>query len=168
MSAFRISIFLLAALFLLCAPIHARKLAASKKELHAVGDNKSFFPYIPVYGGGFGWPGAGGGLGAGYGFGGGIGSGIGGIGGGGGGGGGGGFGGGYGAGFGGRIGSGIPRAQYRLERMVDELDDLERRGIFTHRREITEIVKQRRKFEYRLNRPSPLKQDFIAYIDNET
>ncbi|XP_022716123.1 U3 small nucleolar RNA-associated protein 6 homolog [Durio zibethinus] len=57
--------------------------------------------------------------------------------------------------------------QYRLERMVDELDDLERRGLFT-RREIAEIVKQRRKFEYRLKRPSPLKQDFIAYIDYET
>ncbi|KAK8683958.1 hypothetical protein V6N13_039999 [Hibiscus sabdariffa] len=57
--------------------------------------------------------------------------------------------------------------QYRLERMVDELDDLERRGIFS-RREIAEIVKQRRKFEYRLKRPSPLKQDFIAYIDYET
>ncbi|KAE8721061.1 L-ascorbate oxidase-like protein [Hibiscus syriacus] len=57
--------------------------------------------------------------------------------------------------------------QYRLERMVDELDDLERRGIFTCR-EIAEIVKQRRKFEYRLKRPSPLKQDFIAYIDYET
>lgn len=57
--------------------------------------------------------------------------------------------------------------QYRLERMVDELDDLERRGIFTGR-EIAEIVKQRRKFEYRLKRPSPLRQDFIAYIDYET
>ncbi|XP_010438495.1 PREDICTED: U3 small nucleolar RNA-associated protein 6 homolog [Camelina sativa] len=56
--------------------------------------------------------------------------------------------------------------QYRLERMVDELDDLERRGIFT-RAEISEIVKQRRKFEYRLKRPSPLKEDFIAYIDYE-
>ncbi|EOA15467.1 hypothetical protein CARUB_v10004327mg [Capsella rubella] len=56
--------------------------------------------------------------------------------------------------------------QYRLERMVDELDDLERRGIFT-RAEIAEIVKQRRKFEYRLKRPSPLKEDFIAYIDYE-
>ncbi|XP_059624280.1 uncharacterized protein LOC132267202 [Cornus florida] len=56
--------------------------------------------------------------------------------------------------------------QYRLERMVDELDDLERRGLFT-RLEIAEIVKQRRKFEYRLKRPSPLKQDFLAYIDYE-
>ncbi|KAL1203149.1 hypothetical protein V5N11_015386 [Cardamine amara subsp. amara] len=56
--------------------------------------------------------------------------------------------------------------QYRLERMVDELDDLERKGIFT-RAEIAEIVKQRRKFEYRLKRPSPLKEDFIAYIDYE-
>ena len=57
--------------------------------------------------------------------------------------------------------------QYRLERMVDELDDLERRGLFT-RREIAEIVKQRRKFEYQLKRPSPLKQDFVSYIDYET
>lgn len=57
--------------------------------------------------------------------------------------------------------------QYRLERMVDELDDLEQRGLFT-RREIAEIVKQRRKFEYRLKRPSPLKQDFLSYIEYET
>lgn len=57
--------------------------------------------------------------------------------------------------------------QYRLERMVDELDDLEQRGLF-NRREIAEIVKQRRKFEYRLKRPCPLKQDFLAYIEYET
>ncbi|KAG6695304.1 hypothetical protein I3842_09G091200 [Carya illinoinensis] len=56
--------------------------------------------------------------------------------------------------------------QYRLERMVDELDDLEIRGLFS-RREIAEIVKQRRKYEYRLKRPSPLKQDYLAYIDYE-
>ncbi|XP_073118522.1 uncharacterized protein [Henckelia pumila] len=56
--------------------------------------------------------------------------------------------------------------QYKLERMLDELDDLERRGLFS-RREIAEIVKRRRKFEYRLKRPSPLKQDFLAYIDYE-
>nr|XP_023919476.1 U3 small nucleolar RNA-associated protein 6 homolog [Quercus suber]POF25254.1 u3 small nucleolar rna-associated protein 6 like [Quercus suber] len=57
--------------------------------------------------------------------------------------------------------------QYRLERMVNELDDFERRGLFT-RREIAEIVKQRRKYEYRLKRPSPLKQDYVAYIEYET
>ncbi|KAJ1405572.1 U3 small nucleolar RNA-associated protein 6 [Sesbania bispinosa] len=57
--------------------------------------------------------------------------------------------------------------QYKLERMLDELDDLEQRGIFS-RREIAEIVKQRRKFEYRLKRPCPLKQDFLAYVDYET
>ncbi|CAN4127605.1 unnamed protein product [Withania somnifera] len=56
--------------------------------------------------------------------------------------------------------------QYKLERMLPELDDLERRGLFS-RQEIAEIVKQRRKFEYRLKRPSPLKQDFLAYIDYE-
>jgi len=47
------------------------------------------------------------------------------------------------------------------------VDDLERKGMFT-RREIAEIVKQRRKFEYRLKRPSPLKQDFLAYIEYVT
>ncbi|XP_027329468.1 U3 small nucleolar RNA-associated protein 6 homolog [Abrus precatorius] len=57
--------------------------------------------------------------------------------------------------------------QYKLERMLDELDDLEQRGVFS-RREIAEIVKQRRKFEYRLKRPSPLKQDFLAYVEYET
>ncbi|XP_058763364.1 uncharacterized protein LOC131636785 [Vicia villosa] len=57
--------------------------------------------------------------------------------------------------------------QYKMERMVDELEDLEQRGLFT-RQEIAEIVKQRRKFEYRLKRPSPLKEDFVAYIEYET
>ncbi|KAK2644522.1 hypothetical protein Ddye_019717 [Dipteronia dyeriana] len=57
--------------------------------------------------------------------------------------------------------------QFRFERMVDELDDLERRGIFP-RREISEIVKQRRKFEYRLKRRSPLKEEFLAYVEYET
>ncbi|XP_057764925.1 uncharacterized protein LOC130985808 [Salvia miltiorrhiza] len=56
--------------------------------------------------------------------------------------------------------------QFKLERMLDELDDLERRGLFS-RREIAEIVKMRRKFEYRLKRPSPLKEDFLSYIDYE-
>ncbi|KAH6823502.1 U3 small nucleolar RNA-associated-like protein [Perilla frutescens var. hirtella] len=56
--------------------------------------------------------------------------------------------------------------QFKLERMLDELDDLERRGLFS-RREIAEIVKKRRKFEYRLKRPSPLKEDFLVYIDYE-
>ncbi|CAO2816440.1 unnamed protein product [Amaranthus hypochondriacus] len=56
--------------------------------------------------------------------------------------------------------------QLRLERMLSDLDDLQKRGLFT-RAEIGEIVKQRRKFEYRLQRPSPLKQDFLEYIDYE-
>ncbi|KGN49099.1 U3 small nucleolar RNA-associated protein 6 homolog [Cucumis sativus] len=56
--------------------------------------------------------------------------------------------------------------QFRLEGMVDELDDFEKRGLFS-RREIAEIVKQRRKFEYRLKRPCPLKQDYLTYIDYE-
>lgn len=56
--------------------------------------------------------------------------------------------------------------QFRMERMADELDDLERRGLF-YRAEIAEIVRRRRDFEYRLKRPSPLKQDFLAYIEYE-
>ena len=56
--------------------------------------------------------------------------------------------------------------QYRMERMVPELDDHERRGIFS-KAEMAEIVRTRSKFEYRLKRPSPLKSDFLAYIDYE-
>ncbi|KAK9664731.1 hypothetical protein RND81_14G064200 [Saponaria officinalis] len=55
---------------------------------------------------------------------------------------------------------------HRLELMFPELEDLEKRAIFT-RSEIGEIVKTRRKFEYRLKRPSPLKQDFLEYIEYE-
>ncbi|XP_078428629.1 U3 small nucleolar RNA-associated-like protein [Wolffia australiana] len=57
--------------------------------------------------------------------------------------------------------------QFRLERMVDELEDLVSRGLFS-RSEIAEIVNRRRDFEYRLKRPRPLKQDFLHYIDYET
>uniref|UniRef100_A0A1D1Z1E6 U3 small nucleolar RNA-associated protein 6 n=1 Tax=Anthurium amnicola TaxID=1678845 RepID=A0A1D1Z1E6_9ARAE len=57
--------------------------------------------------------------------------------------------------------------QFRLERMVDELEDLEGRGLF-RRDEIAEVVRRRRDFEYRLKRPRPLKQDFLAYVDYET
>ncbi|KAJ7294500.1 hypothetical protein O6H91_08G107700 [Diphasiastrum complanatum] len=56
--------------------------------------------------------------------------------------------------------------QYHLERMVPELEDLEKRGLFS-RSEIKEIVRRRRDFEYLLKRPSPLKQDFLRYIEYE-
>lgn len=56
--------------------------------------------------------------------------------------------------------------QYRLERMSDELDDLERRGLFT-RAELAEVVRRRRDFEFRLHRHSPLRRDFLDYIAYE-
>lgn len=56
--------------------------------------------------------------------------------------------------------------QFRLERMANELDDLEKRGLMEWDK-INEIVKQRREFEYRLQRPSPLKKDFLDYIEYE-
>lgn len=56
--------------------------------------------------------------------------------------------------------------QFRLERMANELDDLEQRGLIEIDK-INEIVKQRREYEYRIQRPSPLKQDFLDYIDYE-
>ncbi|KAK9155671.1 hypothetical protein Sjap_003151 [Stephania japonica] len=56
--------------------------------------------------------------------------------------------------------------QYRLERMLDEIEDLERKRIFT-KPELAQIVKNRRNFEYKLKRPSPLKQDFLDYIEYE-
>ncbi|CAN6222124.1 unnamed protein product [Urochloa humidicola] len=56
--------------------------------------------------------------------------------------------------------------QYRLERMTDELDDLERRGLFT-RAELADVVRRRRDFEFRIHRHSPLRQDFLDYIAYE-
>jgi U3 small nucleolar RNA-associated protein 6 len=56
--------------------------------------------------------------------------------------------------------------QLRLERMAEELEDLEKRGLFS-RAELDSIVRHRREFEFRLKRPSPLKSDIIAYIDYE-
>jgi U3 small nucleolar RNA-associated protein 6 len=56
--------------------------------------------------------------------------------------------------------------QYRLERMTDELDDLERRGLFT-RAELADIVRRRRDFEFRLRRRSLLRADFLDYIAYE-
>jgi U3 small nucleolar RNA-associated protein 6 len=56
--------------------------------------------------------------------------------------------------------------QYRLERMTDELDDLERRGLFT-RAELSDVVRRRRDFEFRLRRRSRLRADFLDYIAYE-
>lgn len=56
--------------------------------------------------------------------------------------------------------------QYRLEKMIPELDDLEKRGLFS-KSEIREIVKKRRDFEYRLKRPSTIKEDYLRYIEYE-
>nr|CAB3451665.1 unnamed protein product [Digitaria exilis] len=56
--------------------------------------------------------------------------------------------------------------QYRLERMTDELDDLERRGLFT-RAELADVVRRRRDFEFRIRRHSPLRQDYLDYIAYE-
>ncbi|KAH9328245.1 hypothetical protein KI387_000353, partial [Taxus chinensis] len=56
--------------------------------------------------------------------------------------------------------------QYKLEHMIPELDDLEKRGLFI-KAEIKEIVKKRRDFEYLLKRPCPLKEDYIRYIEYE-
>ncbi|KAJ4753404.1 U3 small nucleolar RNA-associated protein 6-like protein [Rhynchospora pubera] len=56
--------------------------------------------------------------------------------------------------------------QVRLERMAEEVEDLERRGLFS-RAELDSIVRRRRDFEFRLKRPSPLKSDFLAYVDYE-
>ncbi|KAF3325438.1 U3 small nucleolar RNA-associated protein 6 [Carex littledalei] len=56
--------------------------------------------------------------------------------------------------------------QLRLERMAEELEDLSKRGLFS-RAELDSIVRNRREFEFRLKRPSPLKSDILAYIDYE-
>lgn len=55
---------------------------------------------------------------------------------------------------------------YHLERMLPELEDLEKRELFT-REEIQEIVRKRRDFEYLLKRHSTLKVDFLRYVEYE-
>ncbi|EFJ19658.1 hypothetical protein SELMODRAFT_419083 [Selaginella moellendorffii] len=54
-----------------------------------------------------------------------------------------------------------------LERMLPELEDLEKWGLFT-RSEIKEVVRRRREFEYHLKRPSRIRDDFLRYVDYET
>eukprot|EP00741_Cyanophora_paradoxa_P002251 tig00000571_g2183.t1 len=56
--------------------------------------------------------------------------------------------------------------QQILEEMVPELQDLERKGIFSSE-EIKAIVKKRTNFEYLLRRRAPLKADFIRYAQYE-
>eukprot|EP00854_Cymbomonas_tetramitiformis_P012564 gene12564-14848_t len=57
--------------------------------------------------------------------------------------------------------------QYLLEEMIPELEDLEKRGLFS-RAEIKQIVKKRTHFEYLLKRRATLKTDFVRYIHYET
>ena len=57
-------------------------------------------------------------------------------------------------------------AYYHLERMLPELDDLKERGLFSVA-EIREIARQRREFEFRLERRSKVKEDYLRYIDYE-
>ena len=58
-------------------------------------------------------------------------------------------------------------AYYHLERMLPELDDLKERGLFSVS-EIREIARQRREFEFRLERRSKVKEDYLKYIDYES
>ncbi|CAI5496248.1 unnamed protein product [Closterium sp. Naga37s-1] len=55
-----------------------------------------------------------------------------------------------------------------LERMLPELDSLEKQGLFT-REEIKEIVRRRTAFEYRLRRrgSAAIKDDYMRYIEYE-
>ncbi|KAH7284872.1 hypothetical protein KP509_34G074700 [Ceratopteris richardii] len=55
---------------------------------------------------------------------------------------------------------------YHLERMLPELDDLKERGLFSEA-EIKEIVRRRREFEFRLERRSKVKEDYLKYIQYE-
>ncbi|KAI5072003.1 hypothetical protein GOP47_0012109 [Adiantum capillus-veneris] len=55
---------------------------------------------------------------------------------------------------------------YHLERMLPELDDLKERGLFSDA-EVKEIAKRRREFEFRLERRSKMKEDYLNYIKYE-
>ncbi|KAJ2501628.1 U3 snoRNP protein [Coemansia sp. RSA 2052] len=56
--------------------------------------------------------------------------------------------------------------QYHLEQMLGELEDLERRKLFT-KPELKTIVKKRTKFEYGLRRRRVGRADFLRYIEYE-
>ncbi|KAJ3037010.1 U3 snoRNP protein [Rhizophlyctis rosea] len=56
--------------------------------------------------------------------------------------------------------------QYHLERMLPELEDFEKRGIFS-KQEVKSIIKRRTDLEYSIHRLSPLKSDFLRYIEYE-
>eukprot|EP00242_Pyramimonas_sp_CCMP2087_P013469 CAMPEP_0198223530 /NCGR_PEP_ID=MMETSP1445-20131203/92916_1 /TAXON_ID=36898 /ORGANISM="Pyramimonas sp., Strain CCMP2087" /LENGTH=88 /DNA_ID=CAMNT_0043902387 /DNA_START=46 /DNA_END=308 /DNA_ORIENTATION=+ len=56
--------------------------------------------------------------------------------------------------------------QYIMEEMVPELEDLEKREIFS-KKEIKQIVKKRTHFEYLLKRRAALKTDYLRYIEYE-
>ncbi|KAJ1962279.1 U3 snoRNP protein [Dipsacomyces acuminosporus] len=56
--------------------------------------------------------------------------------------------------------------QYHLEQMVPELEDLERKKLFT-KVELKAIVKKRTKFEYSLKRRQVARADFLRYIEYE-
>ncbi|KAI9488103.1 U3 small nucleolar RNA-associated protein 6-domain-containing protein [Zychaea mexicana] len=56
--------------------------------------------------------------------------------------------------------------QYRLERMVPELEEFERKGLFS-KTEIKAIIKKRTNFEYAIARRIVKKIDFLRYIEYE-
>lgn len=56
--------------------------------------------------------------------------------------------------------------RYHLEQMVPELEDYEKRGLFS-RHELKEVVKKRSHFEYAVKRRAPLKEDFLRYVEYE-
>ncbi|KAJ2807420.1 U3 snoRNP protein [Coemansia guatemalensis] len=56
--------------------------------------------------------------------------------------------------------------QYHLEQMVDELEDLEQRGLFS-KAELKTIVKKRTKYEYALRRRRVNRAAFLQYIEYE-
>lgn len=55
---------------------------------------------------------------------------------------------------------------YHLERMLPELDDLKERGLFSAA-ELKEIARRRREFEFRLERRSKVKDDYLNYVQYE-
>ncbi|KAI8318661.1 hypothetical protein GQ54DRAFT_280560, partial [Martensiomyces pterosporus] len=56
--------------------------------------------------------------------------------------------------------------QYHLEQMVGELEDLERKKLFT-KQELKAVVKKRTNFEYALKRRKASRADFLRYISYE-
>ena len=57
--------------------------------------------------------------------------------------------------------------EQRMEEMLGEVEQLERVELLTHQ-EVKELLKKRKGFEYKIQKRTKRKEDFLSYIQYET